>query len=189
MERHRGHFYNWYDTRSLKPLPPRYVSTVDSGNLVGHLLVLRSGLLELIETPLSTARAFDGLRDTVETLLDVARGARRKPDASARSPGAAALLSGVQRLDDLLEQPPRGLTNAARLLSQLTEAATDLSAAHGTGDELAWWAAAFERSCRDHHDDLVRMAAWVELTAPAESPDLPQLSALVTALDDGLSLP
>src|SRR5207237_4692857 len=47
MERHRGHFYNWYDTHSLKPLPPLYVSTVDSGNLVGTLLVLRGGLLEL----------------------------------------------------------------------------------------------------------------------------------------------
>ena len=35
LERHRGHFYNWYDTRSLKPLPPHYISTVDSGNLAG----------------------------------------------------------------------------------------------------------------------------------------------------------
>ncbi len=42
MERYRGHFYNWYDTRSLKPLLPQYVSTVDSGNLVGYLLVLRA---------------------------------------------------------------------------------------------------------------------------------------------------
>ena len=43
MERYRGHFFNWYDTRTLEPLPPLYVSTVDSGNLAGHLLVLRSG--------------------------------------------------------------------------------------------------------------------------------------------------
>ena len=42
-----GHFYNWYDTQSLKPLPPLYVSTVDSGNLAGHLLTLRPGLLAL----------------------------------------------------------------------------------------------------------------------------------------------
>jgi cyclic beta-1,2-glucan synthetase len=44
LERYRGHFYNWYDTRSLKPLHPPYVSAVNSGNLLGHLLVLRSGL-------------------------------------------------------------------------------------------------------------------------------------------------
>ncbi len=44
MERHGGHFLNWYDTRTLAPLLPRYVSTVDSGNLVGHLLTLATGL-------------------------------------------------------------------------------------------------------------------------------------------------
>ena len=43
LERYRGHFYNWYDTQSLKPLSPHYISTVDSGNLAGHLLTLRPG--------------------------------------------------------------------------------------------------------------------------------------------------
>ena len=43
----QGHFYNWYDTQTLQPLPPLYVSTVDSGNLAGHLLTLRPGLLAL----------------------------------------------------------------------------------------------------------------------------------------------
>ena len=61
MERHRGHFYNWYSTRSLKPLYPLYVSTVDSGNLVGHLLVLRSGLLELTKTEVLQRNIFNGL--------------------------------------------------------------------------------------------------------------------------------
>ncbi len=42
LERHRGHFYNWYDTQTLLPLAPRYVSTVDSGNLAAHLLTLRT---------------------------------------------------------------------------------------------------------------------------------------------------
>src|SRR5690606_2125214 len=44
MPRHRGHFYHWYDTATLEPLPPRYISAVDSGNLAGHLLTLRQGL-------------------------------------------------------------------------------------------------------------------------------------------------
>jgi hypothetical protein len=47
LERHRGHFYNWYDTQSLQPLPPLYISSVDSGNLAGHLLTLRQGLLAI----------------------------------------------------------------------------------------------------------------------------------------------
>ncbi len=47
LDRYKGHFYNWYDTQSLQPLLPRYISTVDSGNLAGHLLTLRQGLLAL----------------------------------------------------------------------------------------------------------------------------------------------
>ena len=49
LERHRGHFYNWYDTQSLKPLSPLYISSVDSGNLAGHLLTLRQGLIGLAD--------------------------------------------------------------------------------------------------------------------------------------------
>ena len=44
LPRYRGHFYNWYDTRTLAPLVPAYVSTVDSGNLAGYLLTLKHGL-------------------------------------------------------------------------------------------------------------------------------------------------
>ena len=44
LEQYRGHFFNWYDTKSLKPLPPLYISSVDSGNISGHLLTLSQGL-------------------------------------------------------------------------------------------------------------------------------------------------
>ncbi|MEG2367429.1 MAG: glucoamylase family protein, partial [Oscillospiraceae bacterium] len=53
MPKWRGHLYNWYDTRSLKPLHPNYVSTVDSGNLAACLIIVREGLLELQETRLA----------------------------------------------------------------------------------------------------------------------------------------
>ncbi|MGY4532037.1 cyclic beta-1,2-glucan synthetase [Pseudomonas sp. TE3786] len=68
LERHRRHFYNWYDTQTLQPLPPRYVSTVDSGNLAGLLLTLRPGLLELPEQPLFGLRLVNGLADTLAVL-------------------------------------------------------------------------------------------------------------------------
>lgn len=51
MERHRGHFLNWYDTETLRPLPPRYVSTVDSGNLGAHLLAVAQACLERADDP------------------------------------------------------------------------------------------------------------------------------------------
>ncbi len=46
LECFRGHFYNWYDTRDLRLLEPAYVSTVDSGNLAGHLIALANACLE-----------------------------------------------------------------------------------------------------------------------------------------------
>src|SRR5437879_9695762 len=62
LERFEGHLLNWYDTRTLAPLPPAYVSTVDSGNLAGALLTLAVGLREI--APVHAARAtalFDGM--------------------------------------------------------------------------------------------------------------------------------
>ena len=51
LARFRGHFYNWYDTEILRPLDPPYVSTVDSGNLAGHLIALANACREWCETP------------------------------------------------------------------------------------------------------------------------------------------
>jgi cyclic beta-1,2-glucan synthetase len=62
LERLEGHLLNWYDTRTLAPLPPSYVSTVDSGNLAGALLTLSVGLRD-IAPPLATRadRLFDAM--------------------------------------------------------------------------------------------------------------------------------
>ena len=69
LERYRGHFLNWYDTRSLDPLQPRYVSTVDSGNLAACLLALRQGCLEVPGSARSCAgNSFEGLLDAIDLL-------------------------------------------------------------------------------------------------------------------------
>jgi cyclic beta-1,2-glucan synthetase len=70
LERHRGHFYNWYDTRTLEVLHPHYISSVDSGNLAGHLLTLAVGLREQADAPTFTPQIFAGLLDTVRVLRE-----------------------------------------------------------------------------------------------------------------------
>ena len=65
MERFEGHFYNWYDTQTLQPLFPKYISTVDSGNLAGHLITLRQGLLALQDEKFIDRRYQDGLYDLI----------------------------------------------------------------------------------------------------------------------------
>ncbi|KKM11699.1 glycosyl transferase family 36 [Clostridiales bacterium PH28_bin88] len=55
MEKWQGHLYNWYDTVNLEPLPPHYVSTVDSGNFVAYLMAVREGLAEWLISTAKTA--------------------------------------------------------------------------------------------------------------------------------------
>ncbi|MCX6560203.1 MAG: hypothetical protein NTZ26_06770 [Candidatus Aminicenantes bacterium] len=65
LEKYRGHFLNWYETRTLEPLPPRYVSTVDSGNLIACLRTLKQGCQTLRRQPIGRTRNWDGLLDTL----------------------------------------------------------------------------------------------------------------------------
>ena len=64
LERHEGHLLNWYDTSTLAPLWPRYVSTVDSGNLVTALITLASGLESLAMRRDGEPPLREGLADT-----------------------------------------------------------------------------------------------------------------------------
>ncbi len=70
LERFRGHFFNWYQLDPLEPLEPRYVSTVDSGNLVACLWTLAAGLRELRRRPLLGPWTLNGLRDSYNALVD-----------------------------------------------------------------------------------------------------------------------
>lgn len=71
MQHYEGHLFNWYDTKNLQPLLPRYVSTVDSGNLAGCLLALAQGCKEVMAAPIVRAQSWDGLRDSVDLLEEV----------------------------------------------------------------------------------------------------------------------
>ncbi|HWO01644.1 MAG TPA: carbohydrate-binding protein, partial [Blastocatellia bacterium] len=68
LDRYNGHFLNWYDTTTLNPLTPQYVSTVDSGNLAGHLLALKQVCVQIPEQPLVDARVIEGLIDTISLM-------------------------------------------------------------------------------------------------------------------------
>ncbi|MBC7851385.1 MAG: cyclic beta 1-2 glucan synthetase, partial [Chitinophagaceae bacterium] len=72
MEKYRGHLFNWYDTVSLEPLLPKYISSVDSGNMAGHLITLKQGLLALPDDAIIQESFFKGLADTINVLLEYA---------------------------------------------------------------------------------------------------------------------
>ena len=81
---------NWYDTRTLHPLPPRYVSTVDSGNLAGCLLTLRQGCIALRRSPVLANQRWQGLDDTLDILIATVQ-------ATELGPAAAGLLEELER--------------------------------------------------------------------------------------------
>jgi len=156
LERHRGHFYNWYDTQSLKPLLPTYVSTVDSGNLAGHLLTLRPGLLALPDQKILGSRFFDGLSVTLRVLGDAAGEA-----------APAQLAQFEEHLKSACVSRPTTLATARLCLDRLTtiaeEMLADLKAAPES--QATWWARALARQCRDALDDLMFLAPWALLSA------------------------
>ncbi|WP_372012499.1 GH36-type glycosyl hydrolase domain-containing protein [Pseudoxanthomonas sp. 10H] len=118
LPRHRGHFYNWYDTETLRPLPPHYVSTVDSGNLAGHLLTLRQGLLALADAPVLAPHTFDGLADTLAVLEEALEtGAPVAPPADAARADAVAAFRAA--LAPRLAQPPSTPAKAGEALAGL----------------------------------------------------------------------
>ncbi len=80
---HRGHLFNWYDTRSLTPLPPLFVSSVDSGNLVASLWTLKQGALQQLHAPALRPQLVNGLIDCLETLADL-RVVRRRSVVALR---------------------------------------------------------------------------------------------------------
>jgi cyclic beta-1,2-glucan synthetase len=159
LERHRGHFYNWYDTKTLMPLPPRYVSTVDSGNLAGHLLTLRPGLLALPDRRILDARWFDGLGDTLRILTDAAGEAAPAPLIRLRKELASVSASRPATLAAARRDLDRLATSAADVVAGLE--ADPPSPANG-------WARAVARQCRDALDELEFLAPWTLLPA---SPD------------------
>ena len=182
MERHRGHFYNWYDTQSLKPLLPMYVSTVDSGNLAGHLLTLRPGLSGVVDQPIVNSRLIAGIGETFTIFREL---------AGANSESATISKTDCDEFQSLLNAAAGSdactLSDCYANLRQLTVGA-DVLASHidRAGDfQLAWWADALARQCHDMFDELLFLAPWSPWLASvgesAVSPDfniVPTLRAL-----------
>src|SRR5439155_23391814 len=96
LERFHGHFYNWYNTQTLHPLQPGYVSTVDSGNLLACLLALKQGLRGMAEEIFPAPAFRDGLRDTLALALEELQ--------SIEPPQEAEPLQVFRALDRLLQE-------------------------------------------------------------------------------------
>jgi len=142
LAKSNGHLYNWYNTKTLEPLTPRFISTVDNGNLVCCLWTLKSGCLEAVKVPIFQESFWQGLGDHLDLVADFLpkekkneRIAKRieemKLRTRLRKDGSGNWLDVVRGLE----------VDVAMLEIELTEAQV--------GDEGRWWAR--ELSQRLHH--------------------------------------
>jgi cellobiose phosphorylase len=164
MEKFRGHFYNWYETETLKPMKPLYISSVDSGNLTGHLIVLRSGLMEMQGKKIISGKIFDGLADTLDVMEEsLKEGDKSKPGTLAEPTRRAAEL--IRGFRERIKQPPGRLMEMHALLRGLS---ADISGMLPDADwkgagKAGKWAGAFEKQCYDYLEEISFLAPWALL--------------------------
>jgi cyclic beta-1,2-glucan synthetase len=160
LARFRGHFYNWYDTQDLRALEPRYVSSVDSGNLAGHLIALANALREWRSRPLADAMRLSGVADALDLAREEAaplddgrqtqtvtwrqlEGALVQMAADARRPSAAGEDLG-ERLAVFAAESETIADMAQALASERGD---------GTATDMLFWVDAAKRSIESHRRD------------------------------------
>ncbi len=162
MQKYRGHLYNWYDTKTLQPLLPQYISSVDSGNLAGHLIALSSACKDWAEAPFAYLHAsLDGiidaagiLQEELETVPDDRRSIRplrkRLKDNIA---GFKQATLAIAREPEFASVRAPDLYTMARDIEKL---AGELD--HGIGSEqsrsVADWACRLKETCEADLDDM-----------------------------------
>ncbi|MBW2494854.1 MAG: cellobiose phosphorylase, partial [Deltaproteobacteria bacterium] len=170
LERHRGHLLNWYDTQRLTPLQPRYVSTVDSGNLAGALLAFFQGCEEMRRAPIVAPTRWDGLADVLGLLEETACSLGRAEDHSMgrllgdwiaeMADEAAQARNHLDRWDSILD--PGRVSELGNLLGESIDA-SDATADRSTLHSLRIWIDRVDAHLGEIRQDLELLLPWHSL--------------------------
>ncbi|HVN88928.1 MAG TPA: glucoamylase family protein [Candidatus Binataceae bacterium] len=183
LERFRGHFYNWYDTQRLSPLDPKYVSSVDSGNLAGHLIALGNAMRDMADGPAISAEWRSGIDDALKIAC---QGLRQLADDRRTQTVTTKHLETA--LEALTASILIARVTPAEVVQQLAELALEAQTAadiartlhEERGDdgsaEVSHWVEAVRASILSHQHDVDELMPWAKLagsvTAGAgEKPD------------------
>lgn len=189
LEKFRGHFLNWYDTTTLEPLSPRYVSTVDSGNLAGHLIALKQSCIEIVDEPLFDARIRRGICDTLDLMHEEAT---RIGTAAAQGRTEAVtfkqLRAEIETCRTLAQAAAEKTAwsdwaiffeELARRGAIIEDALNAITLAYGTDnfEELRYWNTSFIQQVRQGTRDLAVLAPWAASLIPHLTPVINACSA------------
>ncbi|MEQ9248657.1 MAG: glycosyl transferase, partial [Nitratireductor sp.] len=156
LARHNGHFFNWYATEDLRVLEPAYISSVDSGNLAGHLIVLANACGGWVDHGIAP-NARHGMTDNLQLArqtLGALSGDHREAQLSLMLDDIEALLNGPQTLDALSPMLTRLADKAIATARGIGPADID-----GSAPDIVFWIEAFKKTVTEHARD--------RLTTPA----------------------
>ena len=191
LTKFHGHLFNWYDTKTLKPLTPQYISTVDSGNLATHFIAVRQSCIEFPDNRVFDVSTMDGLRDTIEVIVAEAEklgSARQRTQVVAVSELRNAIeacrkLIAAHNSGDLPSWHPL-LESLRRHSSDIEDIVSALAHEHGEVNfkELRWWVGALQHQLDSFLRDADTLLSWGRWLGPDNSknqiePEFPETLA------------
>jgi cyclic beta-1,2-glucan synthetase len=178
LAKFRGHYFNWYDTHTLEPLLPQYISTVDSGNLAGHSIALKQACIELPDTKLFDARLTSGLEDTLNALageVDQLGAFRQRTEVVTVSELRNELEACRQLIQAADTYDLSGwftlFVSLTRRTSDIEDIVSALAHEHGAESfkELRWWLNALIHQVSSCRRDMEQLTPWAGLLTEVET--------------------
>jgi cyclic beta-1,2-glucan synthetase len=153
LERFRGHFYNWYDARTLQAEPPFFISSVDSGNLACSLLTTSQACTQMSAQPLFPPQLWAGIKDRLTMLRQIAEEGHARP----------AIVEAIGCLEDRAlgtpEDADRWIPELGSFEESVIEIERILHTSGHTSADLVYWS-------HDLHGQLRRFRHFAATFAP-----------------------
>ncbi|MBI5950393.1 MAG: hypothetical protein HY865_01935 [Chloroflexi bacterium] len=206
LEHYRGHLLNWYDSQTMTALPPRYISTVDSGNLAACLITLRQGCLTLTSAPLLGENRWQGLLVIIDILAETLQVLKKNNPHTSLESLEVELISIYERVSAIQNQPSEwtktivwlsgeGWERVARRLIELLESHPTLRVKAESLTELQLYLDLLHHSLQDMQRSLNLFAPWLGRDMPpalrdclpVEMPTLGEAGAVYENIQTALS--
>lgn len=173
LQRYEGHLLNWYNIDTLEPLNPQYVSTVDSGNLIGSLWTLSQGVRELIDSPILDYQTLRGINDTAAILFEemTRAGVSGDPVRKVKELSETTANTNSTRLMDIIRCVRRAAESSGKILEDL-EVLPEIEQRepgvrkpdekHPPKAEILYWAQKLHRQAQNWSLLIERYIGWIE---------------------------
>lgn len=196
LSRFNGHFLNWYDLHTLDPLPPKFVSTVDSGNLAACLWTLKQACLGLVNEPLLPRELCQGIRDHLSLVQQIAHQKSLAPEVVLRIQEVVSWAdrAGENASDWAWSLPGLHKEVQAVLNGLCSNRADGERGDQGPADDLSWWLSETLARIENVQTSVRTLAPWLlqeyrqlQLNSPGHDVSLASLPAVLPQMERELN--